>query len=523
MSYIFGGSTGETAESIARKRAVAAQMMRPRGAVNTVGEGISKAAESVAGALLERYGAKQQQEANAAAWAPIAEALASRGQPQAAPEGFSLDAVAETLDMPSTGRTGGSRSWRNNNPGNIEFGPFAERHGAVGSDGRFAIFPSEEAGRGAMESLLFGPSYVNLSISDAIGRYAPASDNNDVGAYVESVANATGLAPDTTLSSMTPEQRSAFVDAMIRHEGWTPGTVSEPTATAMHRPATAQVSQAMMQRQDMLPMLMQAAASGHLNEGQTAVVQALLAREMAQPETMTPYQQASLGLRQRELEARLGGRISDAPVVNVNSAAQPPQVGSIPQGYQLEPTENGGWRMAPIPGGPAAAEIANEQRAAAEAATQAGRAGGIVLEDIGRLRSKIENAPWYSPVTGVGSLLSGIPGTDAFDAQALQQTIAANIGFDRLQQMREASPTGGALGAVSERELSTLQAVLGNIELSQSEEQLLENLDRLDTIYRGIMEKAAAYPNAAEFGFGAEPAQPQRQRLIYNPETGELE
>ncbi len=44
-------------------------------------------------------------------------------------------------------KSGGSRSWRNNNPGNIEYGPFARSMGATGTDGRFAKFPSYEAGR----------------------------------------------------------------------------------------------------------------------------------------------------------------------------------------------------------------------------------------------------------------------------------------------------------------------------------------------------------------------------------------
>lgn len=31
-------------------------------------------------------------------------------------------------------RIGGSRSWRNNNPGNLEYGKFAKQHGAIGTD-----------------------------------------------------------------------------------------------------------------------------------------------------------------------------------------------------------------------------------------------------------------------------------------------------------------------------------------------------------------------------------------------------
>jgi|15BtaG_2_1085339.scaffolds.fasta_scaffold00263_5 hypothetical protein len=77
----------------------------------------------------------------------------------------------------------------------------------------------------------------------------------------------------------------------------------------------------------------------------------------------------------------------------------------------------------------------------------------------------------------VGS--SKIPGTDSFDFNQTLETIKANIGFNELQEMRAASPTGGALGQVSERELSTLQAVLGSLDIGQSDAQITENLNKI--------------------------------------------
>ncbi len=47
-----------------------------------------------------------------------------------------------------------ARGFRNNNPGNIEYGDFAIRMGAVGTDGRFAVFPSPEHGLRASAELL---------------------------------------------------------------------------------------------------------------------------------------------------------------------------------------------------------------------------------------------------------------------------------------------------------------------------------------------------------------------------------
>ena len=78
-----------------------------------------------------------------------------------------------------------------------------------------------------------------------------------------------------------------------------------------------------------------------------------------------------------------------------------------------------------------------------------------------------------------GTALEYIPGTDAFDLVATVDSIKANVGFDKLQAMRDASPTGGALGQVSEFENRLLQATLGNLDNSQSKEQFVKNLNEL--------------------------------------------
>lgn len=76
----------------------------------------------------------------------------------------------------------------------------------------------------------------------------------------------------------------------------------------------------------------------------------------------------------------------------------------------------------------------------------------------------------------VGSKIASIPGTSAHDLEKDLDTIKANFGFQELQEMRNNSPTGGALGAVTERELALLQSVYSNLENSQSPSQLKKNL-----------------------------------------------
>lgn len=119
----------------------------------------------------------------------------------------------------------GARNWRNNNPGNIAYGSFALAHGAIGTDGRFAIFPDYETGRAAQEALIFETnSYRNLTLSAAIARYAPPNEN-DTGMYTRTVlASVGGL--DQPMSAYTEEQRQAILDAMQRVEGFTVGQTS---------------------------------------------------------------------------------------------------------------------------------------------------------------------------------------------------------------------------------------------------------------------------------------------------------
>lgn len=117
------------------------------------------------------------------------------------------------------GRSGGSRSWRNNNPGNIEYGDFAKKNGAIDTDGRFAIFPSEEAGAKAQEQLIFGGRrYKDATIRDAISIYAPSSEN-DTESYVKHL----GFDPERKISSLSAEERVEFLARQRRIEGWKEG------------------------------------------------------------------------------------------------------------------------------------------------------------------------------------------------------------------------------------------------------------------------------------------------------------
>lgn len=102
----------------------------------------------------------------------------------------------------------------------------------------------------------------------------------------------------------------------------------------------------------------------------------------------------------------------------------------------------------------------------------------IVGQDVDRALTLLNTNNWL-PTAGWGAVLAGVPGSPQKDFHELVGTIKANIGIDELQQMRMESPTGAALGNVTERENAMLQSLLGSLEQAQSKEQLRQNLQRV--------------------------------------------
>lgn len=183
----------------------------------------------------------------------------------------------------------------------------------------------------------------------------------------------------------------------------------------------------------------------------------------------------------KAVEQGFTGSFMDYQVALRQAGAQR-SVGAPPPGYKVEYDPAGNpISMVPVPGGPADTSKADTARREQRQAV-----GDIVLQDIGRALDTIEKSPGWTTGLG-GSVMSNIPGSSAKNLNSLLTTIKANIGFDRLQQMREASPTGGALGQVAVQELQSLQSVLGSVEQAQDPEQLSFNLKRLYNTYLDVI------------------------------------
>lgn len=87
--------------------------------------------------------------------------------------------------------------------------------------------------------------------------------------------------------------------------------------------------------------------------------------------------------------------------------------------------------------------------------------------------------------TGIpGKIMSGIPGSDRKSLEGYLDTLKANLSFERLQEMRDNSVTGGALGNVSNVELALLGSTVASLDPDQDPDVLRSNLAKVKDMSR---------------------------------------
>jgi hypothetical protein len=183
-----------------------------------------------------------------------------------------------------------------------------------------------------------------------------------------------------------------------------------------------------------------------------------------------------------------------------------------PSGYRFTPSGD----LEPIPGGPAAPGLSNKDIQKREAvfpqATQAVKGfetkSDLFIKDLERLRDD----PGLNQITG--PIYGRTPSVSQAGsrAQALYNKIFAKGGFQALQDMREASKTGGALGNVSNEEGRRLErSIVGGLDRTQNIKDVKKGIDDLiDEIRTSKSRVREAYDSTYEYRTqqGAAPAQP---------------
>lgn len=177
--------------------------------------------------------------------------------------------------------------------------------------------------------------------------------------------------------------------------------------------------------------------------------------------------EAMAAFDRREIAMKRAG----ATNVNVNTGSK---LGPLPQGYMAVPDGRGGYHLARLPGHPDEAKELRRRESAA-------RTGKTVIQDLERTLSIGGKAGVFGPPAIV---TRNIPGTSTYTAEKMIQSALSNVGFDALQEMRQNSPTGGALGNVSDHEVTRLQQTLGSLDVTQPAPIVRDNIKRIINIYR---------------------------------------
>lgn len=180
-------------------------------------------------------------------------------------------------------------------------------------------------------------------------------------------------------------------------------------------------------------------------------------------------------------------RQADRPVSNTTTNVNIKEYGTPPEGWRLVTSDPAGIYMEPIPGGPV--DMANKTKGQTQQ-----KYGAVVVDNIQEAKKLVEKSPLLT--TGlIGSIASQVPGSPGYDLKAKVDTIKANVGFDRLAELRASSPTGAAVGQVTEKENAYMQAALGSLDNAQSKDQFLNALGDVERIYQDIVSGKSADPN----------------------------
>lgn len=370
----------------------------------------------------------------------------------------------------------------------------------------------------------------------------------------------------TLLANKVPYEANAsplgaLADALAGTASGFENTQAAGEAQSGQDQTNAALAQALQGGDVNAPALMQASGSGFMNPGQADIATALMKKKYGLGETFFGSPTAATDSQGNVHYYQLGS-MGDTREVNPGQGQTwAPKVQWLDQGNQFTaaPTIAGAVPAA-TPNAPTSLPINNAQASSDKTfgsaiGTQFGNATpslqseGNLLQTLDQQHAKVSDtvdkalsqigSGVFSTGT-VGNLLSAVPGTPQYDLAQNLETIKANVGFDTLQAMRSNSPTGGALGQISDMEEKLLQAVNGSLQQGQSAEQLKSNLVQVRDLmsqvnalkHQQYQQDVARFSSAAPAapvvgGPGAVPLAPRQaptgKVLTYNAATGQLE
>lgn len=120
----------------------------------------------------------------------------------------------------STETRGGTIPARTNNPGDIIWGDFARKTGAIGFTvgtvgPDIAVYPTPEAGWAAMQKLLSGGKYGGMRLEDALYTWSGKDPT-----YASIMANTTGIDLNKSYNELSTDEQFRLKQAMAKQEGF---------------------------------------------------------------------------------------------------------------------------------------------------------------------------------------------------------------------------------------------------------------------------------------------------------------
>ena len=222
--------------------------------------------------------------------------------------------------------------------------------------------------------------------------------------------------------------------------------------------------------------------------------------------------------------------IADQTGININqpiTAAQVPAVAKAMREFETGQRPGGVQMGQPLPGTDTKTrEIEVKARSAAGAA-------GSKYDRMIRNAEELLKHPSLNTI--VGNIQGNLPETvlevssqGAANALNLYRTLLVQGGFAELQALRDASPTGGALGQVSDRENAMLQQAAGALGRSQDEASFKQHVREFIAQLKASkarVEQAYADQFGRPFsaGVSSAPSSAAPKRLKFNPATGDFE
>ena len=178
---------------------------------------------------------------------------------------------------------------------------------------------------------------------------------------------------------------------------------------------------------------------------------------------------------------------------------------NAPEGMQIWETPDGVIHAAPIRGSVQEQTVEKNLREADAADEKFLKSfgaiqdhGDVVLNGAAAAAEYFKGAPDGMVMQNLRRLAPIIAGIPAHDAWQAIKEIQNNISIDELQRMRQSSPTGGAMGAVSDRDIELLQGALGRLDVIRDPKEMVTTLERISATYNRIIAAAQRDATAAQ-------------------------